>query len=389
MNRDPKPTGSKKTSALRRMLPGIGLFIGGMAVGALAAWGGLHALPELGFTTTQTVISAVLVLLLYTLGIAVHEAGHVLGGRLAGFRTLLYIVGPLKIERTPAGFHAGFNRSIMLAGGLVAMVPIGLRDLRQRVLLLVAGGPVVSLMVGAQFLALYQASAGYLLRDGAPFASQLAALSLLTLGGASVLIGLVTLIPGRSGGFYTDGARMLRLMHATEETEREVALIALTGMSIAGTRPRDWDAALVSRGAGIRDGGPFEVLGSQLAYAHALDSGAVDQARGHLENALDRIDQLPAGARASLLLSAATFFALHDGDAPRARDYLARARRGLLPAPHQRRMAEAAVCLAEGDVEGARAAALHVQRLAAAAMDRGGAALDIALAGQILVAGES
>jgi hypothetical protein len=376
-----------RSGILRRVLPGVVLFAAGMAIGSIAAWGGLRALPRLGFSPPQTALVLALGLLLYMLAIAVHEAGHVLAGRLAGFRLLLFIVGPFRMERSPDGFRYGVNRSIMLAGGLAAMTPAGLHDLRQRALIMVAGGPVLSLMAGAQFLALYQAASSWLFRDAAPFASQVAGIALLILGGASLVIGAVTLIPGRAGGFYSDGARMLRLMRATEETEREVALIALTGVSMEGTRPRDWDTALVMRGAGIRDGGPFEVLGRQLAYAHALDSGDVAAARENLEAALHCIDQLPRGARGSLLLAAATFYALHDGDAPRARAYLASAQHGLLAAPHQRQVAEAAVRLAEGDVEGARAAARDVQRLAATALDRGGAALDVALAGRILLGG--
>jgi hypothetical protein len=58
----------------------------------------------------------------------------------------------------PDGFRPGLNRSIVLSGGLAAMTPIGLHDLRRRTVVMVAMGPVASLMVGAQFLALYQAT---------------------------------------------------------------------------------------------------------------------------------------------------------------------------------------------------------------------------------------
>jgi hypothetical protein len=72
---------------------------------------------------------------------------------------------------------------------------------------------------------------------------------------------------------------MLRLMRATDETEREVALIALTGLSPWAARGRGTGTARWSRaGAGIRDGGPFEVGGRQFAYAHALDRGDIDAA---------------------------------------------------------------------------------------------------------------
>jgi hypothetical protein len=186
---------------MRRVLPMLAFFLGGTLIGALAARGGLRALPELGFTTSQSIVFALLVVLLYMLCVAVHELGHVLCGRLAEFRLLLYIVGPLRIDRTPTGMRVGFNRSVMLSGGLAALVPVGLHDLRRRAIIMVAGGPLASLMLGAQFLALYQATSPLLLRPEAAFAAKLLGLSILVIGGASLLIGLLTLVPARSGGF--------------------------------------------------------------------------------------------------------------------------------------------------------------------------------------------
>jgi hypothetical protein len=368
----------------RQLLSTALLFLAGAAVGLVAARSGFRPLPELGLTRPQLIIVLAALPVIYLLSVAGHELGHVLAGRLAGFRTLLFMVGPLRLERGPDGFRAGFNRDVLMAGGLAAMAPVGVHDLRRRAVVMVAGGPLASLMIGTQFLALYQATSAFLFRSGAGFIPVLAGITLLAIGMSSLLIGLLTLLPGRSGGFYSDGARLLRLIRASDETEREVALIALTGLTIGGTRPREWDDRLVALGAEIRDGGPFEVGGRQFAYAHALDRGDIEAARHHLEAALRGVGQLPAGSRASLLLAAATFLALYDGDAVRARSYLTAARRGLLAVPHQRLLAEAAVRLAEGDVHGARDVARHVQRLASNALDRGAAALDVALASRIL-----
>jgi hypothetical protein len=361
------------------------LFLVSGSLGYLAS-SGLDALPGVQLSWSQIVVVIVALVLVYLLCIAAHEAGHVLGGRLAGFRTLLFIVGPLRIERTVDGFTAGLNRSVMLAGGLAAMVPAGLHDLRRRTIVMVAGGPMVSLMLGAQLLAVYQATSPFLVRPDGALAAHLVALTLAAAGGMSLLIGMLTLLPSRTGGFYSDGARMLRLMRTSEDAEREVALIALTAMSVAGTRPREWDSALVARIAGIRDGGPFEVGGLQFAFAHALDRGDIDEARNHLEAALHRIGQLPPSARSSLLFAGATFFALFDADAPRARALLADAHDGPLSAPHRRRLAQAAISLAEGDVASALAAARTVPPLAARSFDRGAAVLDEALAARILAA---
>lgn len=371
---------------LKPILTTVVMFLLGAAFGAFAVRVGFELVPTLGFTGAQTALFITMLPVLYFLSIAIHEAGHVAGGLLAGYRVLLYIVGPFRLERTADGFKPGLNRNVLLAGGLAGMTPVGLHDLRRRTLIMVVGGPLVSLMAGAQLLAIYHVLSPWVLRPDAAFAVRFGGLMIALLGLFSLMIGMITLVPAKSGGFYSDGARILRLMRVSDDTEREVALLALTGLSLGGTRPRDWDAALVARGAGIRDGGPFEVNGRQFAYAHALDRGDIEAARAHLEAALAGLQHLPLASRGPLLLAAATFHALYDGDAEHARLLLVRAGVGasLLHAPHQRVLAEAAVRLAEGDVDGARERAAQVRRLLAGSVDRGGAALDSALAGRIL-----
>jgi hypothetical protein len=358
----------------------------GAAVGFGAAAAGIDAQPGYDLSRGEALGVIAALPLVYMLVIAVHEGGHVAGGLIARFRPLLCVVGPLRIERTGGGsLRVGINRSLALGGGLTVSAPVGLHDLRRRAILMVAGGPVVSLMFAVQCLAFHVALSPLLL-GSTTAAARLTMALLLLVGAGSLLVGAVTLLPMRTGGFYSDGARLLRLMRTTADAEREVALLALAGLTLDGTRPRDWDPRLVQSGAAIRDDGPFEVSGRQFAYAHALDRGDIDGAREHVEAALAGIRRLPAGSRPALLLSAATFFALYDGDADRARDLL-RAAGGeqLISSPHQRLLAEAAVSFAEGDTAAAERTAREAQRLAALALDRGGAALDQSLAGRIIM----
>lgn len=361
----------------------VGAIIGMAAIGMAG-----DRLPTVG-GGTGPLVTLLLTLAVYMLCIGVHEAGHLVAGVLVGYRPLLLIAGPLRVERAGRRARVGLNRSIALAGGLAVCVPVGLHDLRRRTLVMAAGGPIASLLLGVQALALWTATASFLARGGA--LASLANLGLIALGIGSLAIGLVTLLPMRTGGFYSDGARILRLIRASEDAEREVALIALTGLTMAGARPRDWDADLVRRTAEIRDGGAFEVGGLQFAHAYALDTGDVPAARGYLEAALDRVDQLPPATRASVYLSAAVFYALYDRDAARARAALERAtpRGDLLNTPHQRLLALAAVHLVEGDAAGAAAAAREARRLSARAVDRGAALLDDAHAELIISAAAS
>lgn len=157
-------------------------------------------------------------LVIYMVSIAGHELGHLAAGALAGFRPLLLIVGPLRIERADDRVRAGLNRSLALAGGLALSAPIGVHDLRRRTIVLVAGGPLASIMLGVQCLAFWSASSAFLEARGSLAAA--AAFSLLLGGVVSLAIGIVTLLPMRVGGFYSDGARLLRLLRDDDETAR-------------------------------------------------------------------------------------------------------------------------------------------------------------------------
>lgn len=51
-----------------------------------------------------------------TLAIAIHEAGHLLGGRLAGLTPLFASVGPVTFTRTELGWRLGWSRRLPLYG---------------------------------------------------------------------------------------------------------------------------------------------------------------------------------------------------------------------------------------------------------------------------------
>ncbi|HEX7241865.1 MAG TPA: hypothetical protein VF263_16405 [Longimicrobiaceae bacterium] len=293
MSKDTSPRGRRRLSGAATFLASVAV---GGAAGVLIARSVERGLPRLELDGGEKALLVLLLLVILLAVIAVHEVGHLLGGRIAGFRALLLVVGPLRVERSEVGTRVGLNRSLGLAGGLAVSVPRDTRDLRRRTLLLVAGGPAASLLAGA---AAYAARSGLGLGSlpagaGAGAGTTLASVGLLAFAVFSAAIGVATLIPGRTSGFYTDGARILRLLRGGPDTEREVAILALTGLSMGGRRPREWDPALVERANALPDDTPFGVAGRMMAHSAALDRGDVAAARRHLEEALELREALPS-----------------------------------------------------------------------------------------------
>lgn len=336
-------------------------FMTGAAVAVLCCSVLLGFLPEARLGVLDWLVAYLPALILAP---AVHEAGHLIGGRLAGFRAALFVLGPLRVERTAGGIRAGLNRSLALYGGTAASVPEDTHDLRRRTLLMIAGGPATSILSGVLALALREPLGLAAIPAAAGHAHVIASTATAVFGVMSLLLGVVTLIPSRAGGPHTDGRRILQLLRSGPAADRDVALFALWGQTLAGRRPREWDPDLVAQALAPADGTQFDVIARQLASVYALDRGEPGEARRHLAGALGLEETLPPLARPGLLVQAAYFAAVVDGDAVRARALFSRAGSRLTGAPHQRLLAEAAVCLAEGDA-----------RLAAGLLDRAEAQL--------------
>jgi len=353
------------------MLQGlIGAVVGGLGMLAMirfAGWPHLRLSPAAWLMLVLALPFAFLVM------IAVHEVGHLLAGTLARFRPLLLIVGPVKLERTSSGWRPGLNRVFPLSGGLAGSTPEGTRRLRERMTVLIAGGPVASIASGlAVFAAL--AASGFTRQTTLSGVEAVAFLLAFVFVTGSLGIGCVALVPGQGHGFLSDGARILRFLRKGPGVDGEVAILGIVGASMGGQRPRDWDPGLVTQALHLDPATPFGASARILAYAHALDCGDIARARDHLTAAIDNQDVLPVMSRPALMLQAATFEAIYDRDPVSARRRLEQAHGGTLVSPHARPLAEGAILAAEGN---ARAAELldKASSELPRAIDRGGALL--------------
>lgn len=338
----PPPKGASPKSKSKRF-KGVVFFLACAVFGGVVGYLGARFAAQLFLPGTSGVGMKLLHLLslplVWLVVVTWHELGHVLGGKLTGGQLLLFIVGPFKWARTPSGLRFGFNRSINLGGGLAACLPLEERDLPRRMAIMIAGGPVASvvLTVLALWISAWSAAHGW------AFVQKLTMTTALISG----VIFVVTAIPGQAGGFRTDGRRLVELVRGGPRAEQEAALLSLTVAGLAGVRPADFSPKKIAAAIGVDDGSLNALYGHFNAYSHHADVGDFGRAQGHLDRLVAEEDQLPPFMRDMVRADYAWLLAQPGGDVAAARAWLETAGKVEFD-PATKLRAEAAVLLAEG-----------------------------------------
>lgn len=331
---------SSLANTLNRVVLLLAFIATGVAIGSLFASAGSPLRDGLAGLTPAVLLW---VFPLGYLSICLHEAGHLLAGRLVGFRFLLFVAGPLKISRANLGQAArveiGLNLNPGLFGGLSASQPLDFQDLNRRFAWVAAGGPLASLGLGLLGLG----GAAWLRESQLYLAFICGMAALVSLG-----IFCATLIPMQAAGYPTDGAQLLALRRGGEVGRLRALLIMLQASSTRGVRPRDLDEDLLAQAMACRSGSYLDVLPTIYAFYKALDAGQIPAAGAYLDAALSGSDLLPQGFRQALRLEAAYFTAFHRHEPITARRWLEDSR-GNVAESQTRLRAEAAVLLAEGE----------------------------------------
>jgi hypothetical protein len=280
---------------------------------------------------------------------AVHEIGHLMGGKLAKFRFHLLIIGPFKMMRRKERLHLSWSRGAFF-NGLAASLPEDDRQLRWRMLLFAVGGPLASLLLallGTAVFFNYRRDIDFLL-DNAWLVEGAALTAII-----SFIFFLTAMKPGQyNNGMPADGGRIITLLQGNETADRWCALVLLNGADVLGQRPREWDAALVQKVLAITDGSYDTLSAKMLGYQWALDNGRIEDAAQLLDEALETWAAWVSGGRGRLALEKAYFIARHRHNALEARQWFDQVRRSRISQPLQQR-AEAAILLAEGNHQAA------------------------------------
>ena len=318
----------------------IGFALIGAAFGAgiarLGIYTGKNLLPLREALDAVSAWDLLLLPVSLLLVLAVHEAGHLFGGFLRGMRFLLYIVGPFQLTRTTSGIRFNWVFNLGTFGGLAAASPDPDRPIRPQLLSLIAGGPLASLALALIGMSLLFMADGRIAAHG------------LFIAFVSALIFLVTAIPSRAGGFMSDGMQFIEVLRGGDAVLERQRITTLMAQSMAGVRPRDWDADWLQPAAQNDGADPLRrVAIRQLAMMSAEDRGNTEAADAHAEWLAEHTDDYPMGFRQSLTLELC-LHAMARGNPNGARMWMAQSKGGVVDKA-RRALAEAELAFSEGD----------------------------------------
>jgi hypothetical protein len=229
-----------------------------------------------------------------------HEIGHIVAGCFSGFRLKQIKIGALNLGRH-ARCGEPYCGDVITLGATVLEPRVSDQDdaaLRRRLLFLVSGGPLASMLVsGALETVVYivqpQFIVAFSLHVGAVF---------------SALLAIAACLPDvNRRGLFSDGARLLMLLRKDAKAERWLSNIRCQIALNQGRHPRDWDQACVSRAAAVSDDSRDAYVARWLAYLWAAERQDITCATKYLEGALEVLSYSTPMMRDHLFLEAAVF----------------------------------------------------------------------------------
>lgn len=287
------PAGNAPRARRGRFALFLAFALVGGVVGALAAKAGPLADLSRGFGVG---LAAGFVVGLW-LNVVLHELGHALAGRLRGFRLLVFGVGPLRLERGHGGrLHWRWAGGMRGVGGFAAMLPPhGDAGRRGDMIVYGLGGPAMNLATAATlgWLGTLPALPAWL--RGA----------CLGMAAGALLLGAINLLPFHTRGWRSDGLGVLDLLRGTPDAMLHLRVNALSALSLAGVRPREWpDEGLPA--ADVASSSPVLALAAlAMRLAWACDRRDAATAFDSAARLARDFEQAPDGLRTHLAVALA------------------------------------------------------------------------------------
>jgi len=360
---------AKKTKDLQKIAGMVTLMLAFAVAGYYAGKIGLKASQRLDKPVAISLLLLLVPSFLFVIG--VHEAGHALAGKWVQFSFRMYVVGPFMWNKEADGWRFEWNKHLNLAGGMVICLPADNKALSKRFSIYAAGGPLASFALAILAFLLYR----WLYTPGVPTGAVLTVItySALITAFLSLLIGIVTSIPMHTGGFSTDGARILRLLQGGDTARFEILMIQIYTSSTSGVRPALWnmDDLQEAQILANRLQAPLGVYLHVFFHQAAFDSGDIDQAEKYLLDYIEATEEIPAAIRNMVWLDAAFFYAYAKKDLTTATEYWAKFKPAAMIPKALILATEAALCAVKNDTNTAQIKATAALQAIHHMMDKG------------------
>lgn len=281
------------------------------------------------------------------LHIVIHEAGHAVAGLAVGMKPVAFGVGPLRLERSGAGWHLRWGGGIAGIAGFAALLPPADAVARRREqALYLLGGPLSNLLLGVPAL---------LLANAAP--PGVWAILGFGFGAAGLVIGVVNLIPFKTSGWLSDGAGLLLLRRDPEGALEGFRVQQIVQASMDGQRPRDWPLALLPERPlpALDTESPWALADAVLRLSAAIDRGESERARVYARWLAARWLHAEPQERPGIALSMAVHAVLVEDDLDLLRAWRPLGSCGILDQSCHEAWLDAEIALREGREADARA----------------------------------
>ncbi|MFD3450361.1 hypothetical protein ACFDTO_37930 [Microbacteriaceae bacterium 4G12] len=188
----------------------------------------------------------------------IHEAGHALGGKIAGYRFHYLTVGPITIEKSPT-FRIKRNDSWMTYGGVASSTPdtTTLGEIIPKHKWFVAGGPLLSLITAICSVVVWFITKQEVAIYFAIF---------------NFIIFIVPIIPYQ-GAFKSDGRVLLELSKGGESAEAYLLDLMLLKEMMSPAHPSTWSNELIEQALHVKPAGDRTTTAFMLFYFFFMKQG--------------------------------------------------------------------------------------------------------------------
>ncbi|MCE2997434.1 MAG: site-2 protease family protein [Cyclobacteriaceae bacterium] len=309
---------STQKKKIRSFASVIILMVAGGAIGYLGAQWGISAAKIMPGLHVAILLFALIPV--YFVVVGFHEGGHVAAGIWMDFEFRMFVIGPFLWEKENGQIKFKWNTNVNVSGGMAICLPRDSENLSNRFSIYAVGGPIASLILSGFTFLLYAIKGAW--AESNEWLTIIRELLFMT-SFLSLFIFAVTALPFHTGGFYSDGARVIRFMRGGDVARFDLLLLTIITGSASGIRPRDLPIPEILEAKELAEKlqAPMGVYLHSYHYQVELDTSDIENAEVHLQNYVKLADDVPGGIRNAVWLDAAFFYAAMKQDLEKAEFY--------------------------------------------------------------------